>query len=85
MSWSTGNECCWLLISLMQCKLNPGQDTLCKLIHVQLDHSLSYSNHTLASMLQLISKVFAKMGHIKQGFTFSLSMPAYYFYYTNSD
>lgn len=52
-----GNESAWLLISLMQCKLNPGQDTLCKLITIQLSNSSSYGNITLASMLQLISKV----------------------------
>lgn len=55
--FDVGNESAWLLISLMQCKLNPGQDTVCKLISIQLSNASGYGNITLASMLQLIAKV----------------------------
>lgn len=53
----SGNECTWLLLSLLQNKTCPTLQELYHLIDFEITHSRELSDLTVASVLQLIAKV----------------------------
>lgn len=52
-----GNECAWLLLSLLQAKTCSAHELLYEIIDFELEHAEELSDVALASTLQLIAKV----------------------------
>ncbi|XP_039285302.1 serine/threonine-protein kinase SMG1-like [Nilaparvata lugens] len=58
----TGNECAWLLLSLLQSKTCPAHETLYELLDLQLSHFDELIDIALASLMKLIAKVIKELG-----------------------
>ncbi|RZF38906.1 hypothetical protein LSTR_LSTR014344 [Laodelphax striatellus] len=57
-----GNECAWLLLSLLQSKTCPAHETLYELIDLELSHVDELIDIALASVMKLVAKVIKELG-----------------------